>query len=164
MKSLVHSAADAKRVQQGLAQRLAGGRNLDGNQAKAVAAAAAEIAKILSAPSARDIVLGHAHVHRQQQLSAKTATWDSVTGNDDSTSDSHTSSSSNSANPTPWLKTPSEEGEFTYSHKKLARTFSMCSHRHSFSCNDEDTASQAHGWSTVPDRSVMGASTWRTQE
>ena len=38
MKSLVHSAADAKRMQEGLAQRLTGGRRLEGRQAKAVAA------------------------------------------------------------------------------------------------------------------------------
>ena len=38
MKSLVHSAADAKRMQEGLAQKLTGGRRLAGNQAKAVAA------------------------------------------------------------------------------------------------------------------------------
>ncbi len=38
MKSLVHSAADAKRMQMGLAERLAGGKRLQGRQAKAVAA------------------------------------------------------------------------------------------------------------------------------
>ena len=38
MKSLVHSAADAKRMQMGLAQKLSGGKRLEGNQAKAVAA------------------------------------------------------------------------------------------------------------------------------
>ncbi len=40
MKSLVHSAADAKRMQMGLAERLAGGKSLQGRQAKAVAAGA----------------------------------------------------------------------------------------------------------------------------
>jgi hypothetical protein len=38
MKSLVHSAADAKRMQMGLAERLTGGKRLQGRQAKAVAA------------------------------------------------------------------------------------------------------------------------------
>ena len=38
MKSLVHSAADSKRMQMGLAERLTGGKRLQGRQAKAVAA------------------------------------------------------------------------------------------------------------------------------
>jgi hypothetical protein len=120
--------------------------------------AAAEIAKILSAPSARDIVLGHHHSSHHSS-SPSIATWDS-----DSDSKDSKDSSSSAANPTPWLKTPSEEGKFTYAHKKLvrlplhaypahtalnesaaasqARTFSACTHRHDYSCNDEDTASQ----------------------
>ena len=79
--------------------------------------AAAEIAKILSAPSARDIVLGH-HAHHHSS-SASIATWDS----DSSSSTSNSNKGGSSSNPTPWLKTPSEEGRFTYSHKKLVSSF-----------------------------------------
>ncbi len=82
--------------------------------------AAAEIAKILSAPSARDIVLGH-HSSHHSSSSPKIATWDSDSDTDSSSKLS--SKGSSAANPTPWLKTPSEEGKFTYTHKRLVRFY-----------------------------------------
>ena len=136
-KELASSTASNKALQSSLAHSMMGDGTVDSKKAKAIAAAAAEIAKILKVPSARDLVLGkrgaaasygptpaqvHAAVHAKKHKLAG------------------------------WLKTPSNEGEFTYK-KEAARVHNGCPKCH----NQMDLASAVHGWSDTPDRSVMGA-------
>ena len=54
-----------------------------------------------------------------------------------------------------WLKTPSDEGRFTYK-KEAMRVHNGCPQCH----NQMDLASAVHGWSDTPDRSVMGAQSY----
>ena len=57
-KELADSKANSKALQSSLAHSMMGDGNVDSKKAKAIAAAAAEIAKIMKVPSARELVLG----------------------------------------------------------------------------------------------------------
>jgi hypothetical protein len=141
MKELVHSAANQRQLQDALSSQMGMSQSVSDKKAEAIAAAAAAIAKILNVPSARSIVLGHAAVHHSSADASPT--------NQDSSEQSSSSSSSSKdvgQKLTPWLKTPKEEGRFTYHNKKLANTFSMCSKRTDYECNEVDTASQVSRW------------------
>ena len=101
-----------------------------GSSAKARNAAlkaAAEIAKVLDVPSARDIVEGH---KRAPRVVAPQMGGDS-TG---------LSSAPKAKDPTPWLKTPKEYDEYTYSKRKTL--LRPVVHSVSSYNNDQDDASQ----------------------
>jgi len=133
MKDLVHQAASAKQMQSGIFKDLKGSSSLSGNKAKAVQAAAAEIAKILAQPSAREIVEG------------KSAS--SGAPSHDSSTSLSSSSSTSGKDPAPWLKTPKNEGEFSYSKRApLRRVVSDCPDEIASQCNEMDVASASHGW------------------
>jgi len=151
MKALVHSKANQKMLQSDIAGSIMGGKAVSGNdaKAKALAAAAAEIAKVLSAPSAREIVM--------HQASPDLSSADSDSDN------SGSSGGGAKSQLAPWLKTPKDEGRFTYAHK-AERLISPCATRHDYECNEEDEASAAHGWTDTPDRSVEGAATYEENE
>jgi hypothetical protein len=142
MKELVHSAANQKQLQDALRSQMGMSESVSDKKAAAIAAAAAAIAKILDVPSARSIVLGHAAAaHHHSSADANPTTQDS----------SKDSSSSKDVGQklTPWLTTPKEEGRFTYHHKKLANTFSLCSKRTDYECNEVDAASQVRKWQAI---------------
>jgi len=136
-KAFAASSASNKALQSDLAHSMMGNSNVDNKKAKAIAAAAAEIAKILKVPSARELVLGSrgaassygpspAQVHK-----AVHAKKNALAG---------------------WLKTPSDEGEFKY------KTAAVHVHNGCPTCHNQmDLASAVHGWSDTPDRSAMGA-------
>jgi hypothetical protein len=138
MKDLVHHAANEKQLQEALSKQMgmSGSESVSQKKAAAIAAAAAAIAKILAVPSARSIVLGHAK--------AAASTHDAETSDDSSSNSSNDDSDGKSIGQklTPWLKTPKDEGRFSYHHQKLARTFSSCSKRTDYECNEIDPASQ----------------------
>ncbi|KAJ1494710.1 hypothetical protein T484DRAFT_2400562 [Baffinella frigidus] len=101
-----------------------------GSSAKArtaALAAAAEIAKVLDVPSAQSIVEGHG---RAPRVVAPT------TGDGDTTG----LASSKAKDPTPWLKTPKEYDEYTYSKRKTL--LRPVVHSVSAYNNDQDDASQ----------------------
>ena len=140
VRSFKEYAASSKSntaLQSDLAHSMMGNGNVDNKKAKAIAAAAAEIAKILKVPSARELVLGskgaaesfgptpqqvHKAVHAKKHALAS------------------------------WLKTPSNEGEFKYK-TQAEHVTNGCPTCH----NQMDLASAVHRWSNTPDRSAMGA-------
>jgi hypothetical protein len=135
-KELASSTGDAKALQASLAHKLMGNGDVSSKKAAAIAAAAAEIAKILKVPSARELVLGkdaaasygpspeqvHEAVHRKKHALAS------------------------------WLKTPSDEGKFSY------KTQALHVHNSCPKCkNQMDLASAVHGWRDTPDRRCLCA-------
>jgi len=157
MKAMVHSQAQAAKMQASLASSIMGGGTGGSSKARAAALrAAAEIAKVLDVPSARDIVEGHARAHH--------AAVKPVESDVDTTG--LASDSKKDKNPTPWLKTPKEYDEFKYSRTQKAQlkpVLQHCDHLDPSECNDEDTASQAHGWADTPDRSAMGVHSYESE-
>jgi hypothetical protein len=137
-KELAASTRSSKALQSSLAHSMMGNKNVDSEKAKAIAAAAAEIAKIMKVPSARELVLGKRGAEESY-------------GPDPSVVirvvHEHKLAS--------WLKTPSDEGKFKY-HTSAKAVKNGCPRCH----NQMDLASAVHGWEDTPDRSVMGASTY----
>ena len=143
-KELASSTASNKALQSSLAHSLMGNGNVDNKKAKAIAAAAAEIAKILKVPSARDLVLG-----KRGAAASYGPTPAQI----------HTAVHAKKNKLASWLKTPSNEGEFTYK-RQAERVHNGCPKCH----NQMDLASAVHGWSNTPDRSVMGAHAYEDSE
>ena len=107
-----------------------GGKQLAGNKAKAVAAAAAEIAKILAVPSARSIVEPGKYPAKKQ---AKAGGDDGSSSSSSSASPSSPSgegagekkSSGSAQSLTPWLHTPKDYDEFAYKKQKFHRLLAL---------------------------------------
>lgn len=120
MKALVHAQAGQNKLQSSIAGSILGGKEVSGKNAKAVAAAAAEIAKILSAPSAREIVLG--------QPSPR-ADLSSADPREPSSSSSSGSGDGGHVKLATWLKTPKDEGKFSYTHRAKNIGMAPCATR-----------------------------------
>jgi hypothetical protein len=106
-----------------------GGKQLAGNKAKAVAAAAAEIAKILAVPSARSIVEPDKYPAKKQ---AKAVGDDGSSGSSSSSGSTASSGQGEgekkSGSPqslTPWLHTPKDYDEFAYKKQKFHRLLAL---------------------------------------
>merc|ERR1712205_29825 len=143
-KALVHESASNKALQSSLAHSMMGNGNVDSKKAKAIAAAAAEIAKVLKVPSARDLVLGKKGAEMSYGPSPRLVQ-----------KEVHSKKHKLAG----WLKTPSSEGEFKYHHTAV-HVKNGCPKCH----NQMDLASAVHGWSDTPDRSVMGAQAYASAE
>ena len=139
-KELAADKHSSKALQSSLAHSMMGNGNVDNAKAKAIAAAAAEIAKIMTVPSARELVLGKKGAEASYGPSPEQI---------------HHEAKAHSHKLAGWLKTPSNEGEFKY-HTAAVHVKNGCPQCH----NQMDLASAVHGWSDTPDRSVMGAHTY----
>ena len=100
-KELAHETRSNKALQSSLAHSMMGNGNVDSKKAKAIAAAAAEIAKVLKVPSARDLVLGKKGAEMSYGPSPRQVQ-----------KEVHSKKHKLAG----WLKTPSSEGEFKYHH------------------------------------------------
>jgi len=141
---LAHETRSNKALQSSLAHSMMGNGNVDSKKAKAIAAAAAEIAKVLKVPSARDLVLGKKGAEMSYGPSPRQVQ-----------KEVHSKKHKLAG----WLKTPSSEGEFKYHHTAV-HVKNGCPKCH----NQMDLASAVHGWSDTPDRSVMGAQAYASAE
>jgi hypothetical protein len=104
-----------------------GGKQLAGNKAKAVAAAAAEIAKILAVPSARSIVEpGKYPAKKQARAGGDGGSSSSSAPSSPSSGEGAGEKKSGSAQSlTPWLHTPKDYDEFAYKKQKFHRLLAL---------------------------------------